>query len=103
MKIPLNVIVEPPPGYWTLMAPRSSTYKLGLIMANSIGVFDPDYCGGEDEYVFIAYNYTQETVHLERGTRIAQILFLPLSQTEVVEMHQTKKKSRGGIGSTGQK
>ena len=44
--IPANVIVETPPGYMLMLCMRSSTpRKIGLMMAQSVGIIDNDYCG----------------------------------------------------------
>jgi dUTP pyrophosphatase len=40
--VPLNIAVETPPGYFMLLAARSSTQKKGLMKANGIGIIDPD-------------------------------------------------------------
>src|SRR5687768_16428876 len=60
--IPLNVAIDMPEGYWALLAPRSSTHKMGITSANAIGVVDSDYKGDNDEYLFAAYNFTNKTV-----------------------------------------
>ena len=56
--IPMNVAIEVPEGHTLLIAPRSSTHKKGLLMANSIGIGDPDFRGDKDEYRAAYYNYT---------------------------------------------
>lgn len=101
--IPLNVAIELPEGYIAIMAPRSSTHKLGIMMANSIGVFDPDYKGDNDEYLFAAYNFTTETVTIEKGTRIAQLVILPQHRITIEEVVKMGHTDRGGFGSTGNK
>ena len=101
--IPLNVALQIPPGYWVSLVVRSSTHKHKLIPANGIGVFDEDYCGDDDEYKLIVYNVSKETVTVERGVRIAQILVLPNLSLDVEEVAELGNKNRGGIGSTGTK
>lgn len=99
--IPLNVIVEPPEGYWVFMAVRSSAHKMGIMAANGVGIFDTDFCGPEDEMQLAAFNFTTKPVRIEKGTRIAQLLFHPLSSVDIVEIKHINKQSRGGFGSTG--
>lgn len=102
-RIPLNIAVEVPPGYWSLVAPRSSTHKLGLSSANAIGIIDSDYCGDNDEYQFLAYNFTDNPVTVEKGTRIAQMVILPAPQVTIEEAEHLGNADRGGFGTTGQK
>jgi dUTP pyrophosphatase len=101
--VPLNIAVEVPKGCFLLVVPRSSTHKLGLIQANSVGIGDPDFCGDDDEYKFAAYNFTDKPVKIEKGTRIAQGLFLKFTKAEWKEVDKMKAKTRGGFGSTGHK
>ena len=102
--IPLNVIIEVPENCWVLLAPRSSTHKLGLTSANGIGIGDRDFCGERDEYVFAALNFTQKEVTVERGTRVAQMMVMqyqPVMFTEVESFRENN--DRGGFGTTGLK
>ena len=70
--IPANVIVETPPGYMLMVCLRSSTpRKFGLMMAQGVGIADNDYCGEADELKIQVYNFTDEPVTVEKGSRIA--------------------------------
>jgi dUTP pyrophosphatase len=40
-----GIIVQPPPGYYTEILPRSSITKTGYILSNSVGTIDSDYRG----------------------------------------------------------
>ncbi len=97
----LNVSIEPPAGHFVLMAPRSSLHKRGLMFANSVGVFDEDYSGDEDEYKAILYNFSDEPVQVQKGERICQIMILPVDRVEWEEVETLENPTRGGIGSTG--
>ena len=101
--IPLNVVLEISAGTWVLLAPRSSTHKLGITAANSIGVGDADFCGDNDEYHFAAFNFTDKEVTVERGTRIAQMILVNYSQVNLEEVESFNRENRGGFGSTGLK
>lgn len=101
--IPLNVALEVPSGYFTLLCARSSAFKLGIMPLNGIGIIDSDYCGNDDEIKFLAYNFTNKEVVIEKGTRIAQALILKYEKAEIEEVDEMKNKSRGGFGSTGVK
>lgn len=99
--IPGNVIVETPPGYMLMICMRSSTpRKTGLMMAQSVGIVDNDYCGEEDELKIQVYNFTDEVVTIERGSRIAQGVFVRVDTAEWNEVDQMSAESRGGFGST---
>ncbi len=99
--IPLNVAVEVPKGYFGLLAARSSTHKFGLIPANGAGIMDADFCGDDDEFKFIVYNFTDKPVEIKQGTRIAQMLIMKVERVEIEEVGHLGNKNRGGIGSTG--
>lgn len=99
--IPANVIVETPPGYMLMICMRSSTpRKVGLMMAQGLGIIDNDYCGEEDELKIQVYNFTDEPVMIERGSRIAQAIFVRVGTAEWNEVDQMTTLSRGGFGST---
>src|SRR3989338_7793585 len=74
--VPLNVAVETPKNYFFLLASRSSTHKLGLMPAHGIGIGDSDFRGNKDEYKIPLFNFTKKSVRVERGTRIAQGVFV---------------------------
>jgi dUTP pyrophosphatase len=82
--IPLNFALEVPEGYMLLLAPRSSTHKKGLHMANSIGILDPDFRGDEDEVRAAYYNVTDLPITIERGERVAQALVKKIEKVEWV-------------------
>lgn len=99
--IPLNIAIEVPKGYWTMVLPRSSMHKLGIMVANSVGVIDEDYCGDNDEIKLVAYNFKKETVTIEKGARIAQMMIVKYEKGNLLEVDSLVNKDRGGIGSTG--
>lgn len=101
--VPLNVVVETPKNHFFILAARSSTHKMGLIPANGIGIGDSDFRGNEDEYKIALLNFTNKTVTVERGTRIAQGLIVKHIKTKWQEIKKMKNKTRGGFGSTGHK
>ncbi len=99
--IPANVIVATPPGYMLMVCLRSSTpRKLGLMMPQGVGIVDNDYCGEEDELKIQVYNFTDAIVNVERGSRIAQGIFVRVGTAEWNEVDQMSTTSRGGFGST---
>ena len=99
--IPANVIIETPPGYMLLVTLRSSTpRKRGLLIPHGIGVIDQDYCGDGDEIQIQVYNFTSQSVLIERGDRIAQGIFVRIDCMDWYEVEQMDQNTRGGFGST---
>lgn len=101
VRVPLNVAIQVPEGYWAMLAPRSSLHKRGLLPANGVGIIDPDYCGEDDEYQAPLYNVTDEPVYIKKGERIVQLVILPLVRPEIHAVSALTNPSRGGFGSTG--
>jgi dUTP pyrophosphatase len=101
--VPLNVAIEVPPNYWSLLSSRSSTFKMGLMPANGIGVIDSDYCGDNDEIFFSLFNFTDQAVTVPKATRIAQLVIIKKDDFDVIEVNQLTNPNRGGFGTTGNK
>lgn len=100
--VPLNIVMKVPVGYGLFLFSRSSIpKKKGIMVANSVGVIDQDYCGEDDELMVCAYNITKKTVTVERGERIAQGVIMKIAKPEFNEVKKMATKSRGGFGSTG--
>lgn len=100
--IPANVVIETPPEYMLVVVPRSSTPKrYGLLIPQGIGIVDQDFCGPEDELQLQFYNFTDEPVMIQRGTRLAQAVLVKIALAEFEEIHEITPRSRGGFGSTG--
>lgn len=76
-----------------LLFARSSTAKLGLLLANSVAVVDADYDG---EILFPLYNLTDKDVILKAGDRVVQGVFLKYNTLgDIVNQQRI-----GGFGST---
>lgn len=100
--IPSNVIIEVPKGYMLMVASRSSTpVRKGLTPPHGFGIIDHDYCGPEDEIKIQVYNFTKDDVHVKRGEKIAQGVFVRIDKFAFEEVASLSKMSRGGFGSTG--
>jgi dUTP pyrophosphatase len=99
--VPTGLIIRVPDGYFLGIFARSSTpLKRGLVVPNGVGIVDSDYSGPDDEIKIQVYNITSEPVHLKKGDRIAQGIFLQFAAPEWEEGEPTEK-TRGGFGSTG--
>ena len=96
-----GLVVAVPDGHFLAVLARSSTpLKRGLMVANGVGVIDPDYQGPADEVKVQVLNFTAAPVLIKRGDRIAQAIVLPAPRVEFEEAEVTSV-SRGGFGSTG--
>lgn len=100
-KVPLNVAIQLPKECWALLAARSSLHKKGLMLANGIGIVDPDYCGDNDEYLAALYNFSDQDVVVPRGERIVQFVVLGHQRCAIEAVSQLGTPDRGGFGSTG--
>lgn len=103
--ISLGVSVEIPAGYYAHIVPRSSTFgKWGVLLANSMGVIERDYCGDGDVWGFPAVCLRREGTTIPKGTRICQ--FRLMEKAPAIEFEQVERlgnKDRGGYGSTGER
>lgn len=80
----------------------SGPKKLGLILANGVGVGDSDYVDNPDndgEYMFAFYNIKPWDVEIKVGERIGQGVFKKvLRPTEGLRVKEVERQ--GGFGST---
>ena len=101
VKIGTGFAFQPPEGYCGLIFARSGlATKQGLAPANKVGVCDEDYTG---EYIVALHNDTDSEQYVHHGDRIAQLMFVPYEQANLVEVDELGKTERGsgGFGSTG--
>lgn len=86
--------------YW--LVPRSSIYKSGLVMANSVGVIDSSYRG---ELKAPVWSMTGNSI-VGKGDRLFQILAPDMghiSEVRIVESLPESNRGEGGFGSSGLK
>jgi len=98
---PTGLSVEIPKGYVGLVFIRSSVgTKMGVRLANGVGVIDSDYRG---ELMIATHNISGGEVKFESGDRLAQMVIVSAPQFEVeeVEMLSGTERGEGGFGSTG--
>ena len=90
------------PALAAVILPRSGLgHKHGIVLGNLVGLIDSDYQG----QVFVScWNRSEFPYTIEVGTRIAQLVFLPVKQAswEIVENFKTSDRGAGGFGHTGQ-
>jgi dUTP pyrophosphatase len=102
MLVRTGLVIEVPSGYFLGIFARSSTpLKRGLMVANGVGVIDPDYSGPKDEVLIAVLNFTREDVHIARGDRLAQGIVLPAPRVSWDEVSEIRDTTRGGFGATG--
>ncbi|HVG93276.1 MAG TPA: dUTP diphosphatase [Planctomycetota bacterium] len=99
--VPTGLRIAVPDGFEAQVRPRSGlALKHGLILPNSPGTIDADYRG---EVQVIVRNLGDEPVRIERGMRIAQIVFAPVARArwEPSASLPDTKRGAGGFGHTG--
>ena len=97
-----GLIIEVPTGHFLGIFARSSTpLKRGLLVANGVGVIDPDYSGPEDEIMIQVLNFTAGEVQITRGDRLAQGIILQAPHVTWEEAGTIRTSTRGGFGATG--
>jgi dUTP pyrophosphatase len=97
-----GLVIEVPTGHFLGIFARSSTpLKRGLIVANGVGIVDPDYSGPNDEIMIQVLNFTGAAVHIARGDRLAQAVVLPAPRVAWQEVEVIRPATRGGFGATG--
>ncbi len=99
-EVGFGIAVEIPVGHVGLIFPRSSIFKTGTMLSNSVGVIDSGY-RGEVKAVF--QNIIDLKPPYEIGERAAQMIILPYPACEIEESETLSDTERGecGYGSTG--
>ena len=101
LKIPTGLFLEIPKGFEAQIRPRSGlALKHGISMVNTPGTIDSDYRG---EISVILINLGQKVFLINRGDRIAQMVFAPIVKASWRRVDQLQETNRGsgGFGSTG--
>jgi len=99
--VPTGLKIAVPDGYECQVRPRSGlALKHGITCLNSPGTVDSDYRG---ELAVILINHGQEPFVIQRGERIAQMVFCAVAQAvwAQVETLEDSLRGHGGFGSTG--
>lgn len=100
--VPTGIAISiPDVSYGAFIFARSGlACKNGIALANSVGVIDSDY-RGEIKCALINLGTSDFTIY--PGDRIAQMVFMPVSQVNLQEVSDLDETERGigGFGSTG--
>lgn len=99
--IPTGLKIAIANGFEGQVRPRSGlAFRHGLTVTNAPGTIDSDYRG---ELKVLLVNLGKESIIIERGMRIAQLVIAPVVQVTVAEVLDLDNTERGaqGFGSTG--
>jgi dUTP pyrophosphatase len=97
-----GIALEIPEGHAGLVLPRSGLAREhGIALVNAPGLIDAGYRG--EVRVLLLNTDPAETVRIEAGARIAQLVVTPVAIAEPVEATALGESARGdgGFGSTG--
>jgi dUTP pyrophosphatase len=99
--VPTGIAIAIPEGYEGQVRPRSGlAFKHGIGMLNAPGTIDADYRG---EISVILFNFSDKPFIIQRGDRIAQLVFAKLEKAKFWEVDTLSGTARGagGFGHTG--
>ncbi|GAB6075654.1 dUTP diphosphatase [Desulfurobacterium crinifex] len=95
-----GVRVAPPPGFYFDLVPRSSIYKSGFVLANSVGIIDMTY-RGTIKVPLIKVDSSKPDPELPwRAVQLIPRRFFPLEVELSTSLDRTIR-GEGGFGSTG--
>ena len=97
-----GIALEIPEGHAGLVLPRSGLAREhGIALVNAPGLIDAGYRG--EVRVLLLNTDPAETVRIEAGARIAQLVVTPVAIAAPVEVSELSDSARGegGFGSTG--
>src|SRR6266496_5943542 len=96
VRVPTGLAVAIPEGYEGQVRMRSGlAHDKGLALLNAPGTIDSDYRG---EIQIIVANLGSESVTLERGERIAQLIFAPVVRATFERVSELPESYRGKGG-----
>ena len=112
--IPLGVAMKLPDGFEAIIASRSSAAKkMGVMLANGIGIVDNSYQGDEDQWMYPAISLRKTSIALntrlcqmriqlsQKATFWQKVKYYLSSGIELVEVESLDSEGRKGLGSTG--
>ncbi|MEH6357994.1 MAG: dUTP diphosphatase [Pseudomonadales bacterium] len=89
------------PNYAAMLLPRSGLgHKHGVVLGNLVGLIDSDYQG---QLMVSCWNRGNTDYTINVGERIAQMVIVPVVQTEfeLVDEFKATNRGDGGFGHTG--
>jgi dUTP pyrophosphatase len=110
--IPLGVAMKLPDGFEAIIASRSSAAKkIGVMLANGIGIVDNSYQGDNDQWMYPAISLRKTSIALntrlcqmriqlsQKATMWQKIKWFFSSGIELVEVDSLGTENRMGLGS----
>ena len=102
--IPTGLACAIPEGWEGQIRCRSSLGKKGMILPNGVGTIDSDYRG--ELKVLATWIGEGDTFTVDKGERVAQMLFAPVPLVHIEEVDfsdlESTERGVGGFGSSGQ-
>ncbi|ANF96572.1 dUTP diphosphatase [Paenibacillus bovis] len=101
--VPTGIALAMPAGLEAQIRPRSGlAFKHGITCLNTPGTIDADYRG---EIKVLLINLGQDPFVINRGERIAQMVFQTVPDTDLIQVEELSETVRGagGFGHTGTK
>ena len=101
LAVPTGLFMAMPEGVEAQIRPRSGlALRQGLTVSNAPGTIDADYRG---EIKVLLINLGTETITIEHGMRIAQMIFSPVLKASfrLTDQLDDTLRGSGGFGSTG--
>ena len=96
-----GISISVPKGFEAQVRPKSGlAINHGLTLLNTPGTIDAGYRG---EVKVIIMNLGKEEYKIEKGKKIAQVVFNKIEEPELIEVEELDESQRGegGFGSTG--
>ncbi len=88
-----------PTGYFLGIFARAAPHSSGdSLVANGVGVIDPDYSGPTDEIMIQVLNITDDDVRVTAGDRLAQGIVLPAPRVTWEEVSDLRLTRAAGSG-----
>ncbi|WP_394130763.1 dUTP diphosphatase [Shewanella maritima] len=91
------------PSLAAVILPRSGMgHKHGIVLGNLVGLIDSDYQG---PLMVSCWNRSDKPFTIETGTRLAQLVFVPIVQAQftLVDEFERSDRGEGGFGHSGTK
>lgn len=97
-----GISVQPPPGFYTEIFPRSSISKTGYMLANSIGVIDESFRGS---LLIALRKIDKDSPDIELPCKIAQLVLRKREDADILVVNtlEDTERGEGGFGSTDSK
>lgn len=89
-----GLAIQLPKDHSGLIFPRSSISKTGMILANSVGLIDPDYTGE----IKLRFKYIAGTTYYSVGDKIGQLVVVKTPHVTFKEVNELEETQRGDKG-----